>query len=52
MRLRGHRFLPDGNGGWYVGEIEDAAGARMLYACTNKDIVADIAAYIAKQIAK
>ena len=45
-------FLPDGNGGWYVGEIEDAAGARMLYACTNKDIVADFAAYIAKQIAK
>lgn len=45
-------FLPDGNGGWYVNEIEDAAGARMLYACSNKDIVADFAEHIAKQIAK
>ncbi|MBQ8684754.1 MAG: ATP-grasp domain-containing protein [Clostridia bacterium] len=31
-------FLPHG-GGWVLNELEDAAGARMLYACSDIDIV-------------
>ena len=31
-------FLPDGTGGWVVNEIEDCAGARMLYATSDLDI--------------
>ena len=30
-------FLPSGNG-WVLNEIEDAAGARMLYGCSDIDI--------------
>lgn len=30
-------FLPNGEN-WVLNEIEDAAGARMLYECTDKDI--------------
>ena len=33
-------FLPDGAGGWVVNEIEDCAGARMLYQTSNVDITA------------
>lgn len=32
-------FLPDGEG-WVLNEIEDAAGARMLYSCSDVDVVA------------
>jgi ribosomal protein S6--L-glutamate ligase/gamma-F420-2:alpha-L-glutamate ligase len=31
-------FLPDGKGGWILNEIEDSAGARMLYALSQIDI--------------
>lgn len=31
-------FLPH-KGGWVLNEIEDSAGARMLYACTEIDII-------------
>ena len=34
------------NGGWVVNEIEDAAGARMLYARTDLDIADAFVAYI------
>ena len=33
-------FLPDGAGGWVVNEIEDCAGARMLYQTSDVDITA------------
>ena len=33
-------FLPDGDGGWVVNEIEDCAGSRMLYATSKLDMTA------------
>lgn len=43
-------FLPDGNGGWILNEIEDSAGARMLYATSNIDIAKLYIEYIKKQV--
>lgn len=43
-------FLPNGRGGWILNEIEDAAGARMLYRCTDIDIAALFADYVCKQM--
>ena len=43
-------FLPDGNGGWVLNEIEDSAGARMLYATSNIDIAKLYIEYIKKQV--
>ena len=42
-------FLPT-KSGWVLNEIEDSAGARMLYACSDIDIVRLYAEYIAKEI--
>ena len=38
--LVGVDFLPDGDGGWVVNEIEDCAGSRMLYATSKLDMTA------------
>ena len=43
-------FLPDGNGGWVLNEIEDSAGARMLYATSDIDIAKLYIEYIKKQV--
>ena len=43
-------FLPDGKGGWLLNEIEDSAGARMLYSCSDFDVVKAYAERIAKAI--
>lgn len=43
-------FLPDGNGGWILNEIEDSAGARMLYATSDIDIAKLYIEYIKKQV--
>ena len=42
-------FLPH-KGGWVLNEIEDSAGARMLYACTEIDIIKLYAEYIVNSI--
>lgn len=39
------------NGGYVIGEIEDAVGCRMLYQHTHLDPAADYMAYIAEQVA-
>jgi glutathione synthase/RimK-type ligase-like ATP-grasp enzyme len=38
-------FLPDGEK-WVVNEIEDSAGARMLYQCTDIDIADVFVSYL------
>ncbi len=43
-------FLPDGNGGWVLNEMEDSAGARMLYATSDMDIAKVYIEYIKKQV--
>ncbi len=40
------------DGGYVIGEIEDAVGCRMLYAHTDLQPVRDYAAYIAKEISE
>lgn len=42
-------FLPH-KGGWVLNEIEDSAGARMLYACSDVDVVKVYAEHIVKSI--
>lgn len=42
-------FLPTANG-WVLNEIEDAAGARMLYACTQVDIAEKLAVYVKEKL--
>ncbi len=42
-------FLPH-KGGWVLNEIEDSAGARMLYACSDIDIVRLYAEYIVSSL--
>jgi glutathione synthase/RimK-type ligase-like ATP-grasp enzyme len=42
-------FLPTATG-WVLNEIEDSAGARMLYSCTDIDIVKLYAAHILCEI--
>lgn len=44
-------FVMD-NGKWVVNEIEDAAGARMLYAATNLDIASMLARYVSNVMSK
>ena len=43
-------FLPDGNGGWVLNEMEDSAGARMLYATSDIDIAKLYIEYVKKQV--
>lgn len=45
-------FLPDGKGGYVVGEIEDSAGARMLYQTSNIDVADVFADYAASVLIK
>lgn len=45
-------FLPDGKGGWYLNEIEDCAGARMLYKTSDIDIAAHMIARIKKTLVR
>jgi glutathione synthase/RimK-type ligase-like ATP-grasp enzyme len=42
-------FMPTKNG-WVLNEMEDSAGARMLYSCSDFDIVKAYAERIAKAI--
>ena len=42
-------FLPHGDG-WVVNEIEDAAGTRMLYTCSDVDAVQVFIEHIAKTL--
>ncbi len=42
-------FLPTKTG-WVLNEIEDSAGARMLYSCTDIDIVKLFVAHVLKNI--
>ncbi|MBQ8291057.1 MAG: hypothetical protein IJX88_00915 [Clostridia bacterium] len=44
-------FLPDKNG-WIVNELEDAAGARMLYAVSDIDMATVMTEHIAQNIRK
>ena len=43
-------FLPDGAGGWVLNEIEDAAGARMLYQTSSVDIAALFMRHVIRQM--
>ena len=36
--------------GWVLNEIEDSAGARMLYSCTDIDIIETFVSYIAYEM--
>ena len=42
-------FLPTKTG-WVLNEIEDSAGARMLYACSDLDIISLYAKHIASEL--
>jgi RimK family alpha-L-glutamate ligase len=42
-------FLPSGKG-WVLNEIEDAAGARMLYACSDIDVVKLFIQHVVKSL--
>ncbi len=44
-------FLPTKTG-WVLNEIEDSAGARMLYQCSNVDIAQVFISYVYKQLSK
>ena len=44
-------FLPH-NGGWVVNELEDAAGARMLYSVSDIDIASIYAEHISRELKK
>lgn len=43
-------FLPDGAGGWVLNEIEDTAGARMLYQTSSVDIAALFMRHVIRQM--
>ena len=43
-------LLPDGAGGWVLNEIEDAAGARMLYQTSDIDIAERFLRHVIRQI--
>lgn len=45
-------FLPDGKGGYVVNEIEDSAGARMLYKTSDIDVADVFAEYVASVLTK
>ena len=45
-------FLPDGKGGYVVNEIEDSAGARMLYKTSDIDVADVFAEYVAGVLTK
>ena len=42
-------FIED-ESGWALNEIEDSAGARMLYSCTDIDIIETFVSYIAYEM--
>ena len=44
-------FLPTETG-WVLNEIEDSAGARMLYSCSKLDIISLYAKHIAGEVNK
>lgn len=43
-------FFPDGNGGWMLNELEDSAGARMLYSLSDVDIAERFVNYVAQTL--
>ena len=43
-------FILDDNGNLVFNEIEDVVGARMLYQCSDIDIVKEYLSYISKKI--
>lgn len=43
-------FFPDGNGGWLLNELEDSAGARMLYSLSDVDIAERFVNYVAQTL--
>ena len=43
-------FILDDNGNLVFNEIEDVVGARMLYQCSDIDIVKEYLCYISKKI--
>lgn len=45
-------FLPDQNGRLIFNELEEMVGCRMLYACSDYDIVSDYVMWLAKCIQK
>jgi len=42
-------FILDDNGNLVFNEIEDVVGARMLYQCSDIDIVKEYLSYISKK---
>lgn len=50
MDYTGIDFIIDENGEYYFNEIEDCAGARMLYSCSDIDIIGMFIAHIVDKV--
>lgn len=50
MDYTGIDFIPDENDEYYFNEIEDCAGARMLYSCSDIDIIDMFIAHIVDKV--
>lgn len=52
LAMAGIDFLPDRDGSLVFNELEEMVGSRMLYFCTDLDIVRDYTAWLAEALRK